>query len=164
VTFERVSEALSAFQRTLVSYNSKFDRYAAGDFTALNASEKNGLMLFRSLHTRCFECHTFPTFSDGSFRVVGVRGEGEPDKGRGGAMPNGAADHSFKVPSLRNVALTAPYMHNGSLATLEEVVKFYSEGGGRREADPVPDIDDKVKKFDMTPQENRSIWWRSWRR
>jgi cytochrome c peroxidase len=156
VTFERVSEALSAFQRTLVSYNSKFDRYAAGDFTALNASEKNGLMLFRSLHTRCFECHTFPTFSDGSFRVIGVRGEGEPDKGRGGAM-SGAADHSFRVPSLRNVALTAPYMHNGSLATLEDVVTFYSEGGGRREADPVPDIDGKVKKFDLTPQEKLDL-------
>jgi cytochrome c peroxidase len=152
VTFERVTAALAAFERTLVTYRSKFDRYAAGDFTALNASEKNGLKLFRSLHTRCFECHTFPTFTDGSFRVVGVRSEGEPDRGRGGAMPK-AADHSFRVPSLRNVALTAPYMHNGSLATLEEVVKFYSEGGGRREADPVPGIDDKVRKFDMTAEE-----------
>lgn len=152
VTFQNAVAALTSFERTLVSFNSKFDRYAAGDFSALNASEKNGLKLFRSLETRCFECHSFPTFSDGSFRVLGVPDEGEADLGRGAAADR-SADRSFKVPSLRNVELTAPYMHNGSLATLEEVVTFYSEGGGRREAHPAPGIDDKIQKFELTPQE-----------
>ncbi len=156
VTFENVIRALTSFERTLVSFESKFDRYAAGDFSALDASEKNGLKLFRSLETRCFECHSFPTFSDGSFRVIGVPDEGEPDLGRG-ATAERAADHSFRVPSLRNVELTAPYMHNGSLPTLEEVVKFYSEGGGRREASPVPMIDDKIQKFDITPEESADL-------
>lgn len=152
VTLDHAVQAITSFERTLLSFNSRFDRYAAGDFTALNDSEKNGLKLFRSLHTRCFECHSFPTFSDGSFRVVGVPDEGGRDLGRGGVMDH-SADASFRVPSLRNVELTAPYMHNGSLATLEDVVTFYSEGGGRREANPVPGIDDKIQKFDLSPQE-----------
>lgn len=156
VTFENAVAALTSFERTLITFNSKFDRYAAGDFSALDASEKNGLKLFRSLETRCFECHSFPTFSDGSFRVLGVPDEGEPDLGRGGAADR-STDRSFKVPTLRNVELTAPYMHNGSLATLEEVVTFYAEGGGRREANPAPMIDDKIQKFDLTPEETDDL-------
>lgn len=156
VTYDRARQALASFERTLLSFDSKFDRYAAGDFSALNASEKNGLKLFRSLNTRCFECHSFPTFSDGSFRILGVPDEGDADLGRGGVLPH-AADASFRVPSLRNVELSAPYMHNGSLATLEDVIKFYAEGGGRREAKPVAFIDDKVRKFDITPEETADL-------
>lgn len=156
VTLDHTVQALAGFERTLLSFNSRFDRYAAGDFTALNESEKNGLKLFRSLHTRCFECHSFPTFSDSSFRVLGVPDSGRPDLGRGGVMER-SADASFRVPSLRNVELTAPYMHNGSLPTLEEVVKFYSEGGGRREAEPIPGIDDKIQTFDLSPEESADL-------
>src|SRR5207247_5087244 len=72
VTFGNVTKAIASFERTILSFNSKFDRYAAGDSYALKDSEKRGLQLFRSLKTRCFECHAIPNFSDGSFRVNGV--------------------------------------------------------------------------------------------
>src|SRR6185295_9667983 len=72
VTFESVTRALAAFERTLVSDRSRFDRYRAGDSAALTAPERRGLTLFRSLKTRCFECHGFPTFANPDFKVVGV--------------------------------------------------------------------------------------------
>ncbi|NJN45092.1 MAG: cytochrome C peroxidase [Anaerolineae bacterium] len=109
ITPERVNEALAAFERTLTSQDSPFDHYAAGEFNALSPAQRRGLNLFRSAATRCFECHSAPTFSTDTLRVIGV-----PD----GDMSSDA----FKVPSLRNVALSAPYMHNGLFATLDEVV------------------------------------------
>ncbi len=152
VTFENCCRAIAAFERTLLSFNSKFDRYAAGDTTALNEQERNGMKLFRSLKTRCFECHNFPTFADDSFRVIGVPDNGPHDVGRAG-VPGEGPDGAFKTTSLRNIELTAPYMHNGAFATLEEVIKFYAKGGGRGEPNPIEGIDDKIGKFDVTDAE-----------
>ncbi len=152
VTFRHVTLAIAAFERTLLSFNSKYDRYAAGDSGALNEQEKRGLALFRSLKTRCFECHTLPNFSDGSFRVIGVPDEAEHDPGRA-KVPGQGPDGAFKIPTLRNVALTAPYMHTGRFKTLEEVIDFYSKGGGRQFEKQIPGIDDKIGKFDITPAE-----------
>lgn len=160
VTIHNVAAALATFQRTLISINSKFDRYATGDFAAFNESEKRGLMLFRSLHTRCFECHNFPNFSDETFRVLGVpedaRDLASMDRGRGAVAETGP-EFGFKVPTLRNVALTAPYMHNGSLATLREVIDFYSDAGGRKEEVAVPLIDEKIHTIDLTDQESEDL-------
>ncbi|MEX2015628.1 MAG: cytochrome c peroxidase, partial [Candidatus Hydrogenedentales bacterium] len=151
VTYENVLKAIGAFERTLLSFNSRFDRYTQGDADALTDEEKRGLALFRSVKTRCFECHHMPTFADEAFRVIGVPNS-RHDPGRAG-VPGQGPDGGFKVPTLRNVALTAPYMHNGAFETLEEVIQFYADGAGRVEANPVPGIDDKIHKFPMTDWE-----------
>jgi cytochrome c peroxidase len=161
ITFKNVTYAIAAFQRTLVSFNSRFDRYAAGDGSALSPQEKRGLKLFLSPKTRCNECHGIPVFADRNFKVIGVPNpkDGPADvakpeaaRGRGGG-PNGA----FKIPTLRNIALTAPYMHNGVFETLEEVLDFYAGGGGRGLGLDVPLQDDKIRKFTLTPQEKADM-------
>ncbi|MGB1250565.1 MAG: parallel beta-helix domain-containing protein [Candidatus Promineifilaceae bacterium] len=144
---ENVTDALAAFQRTIVSNNSAFDKYANGEFEALTSSQRRGLELFRSGATRCFECHTAPTFAQDTFRIIGVDSN---DLGRAGVTDDGIAG-SFKVPTLRNIALTAPYMHDGSFETLEEVVQFYADGGGRQHGKE--NIDPFVAGFEMSKQE-----------
>ena len=137
-----IYEALAAFERTLTSHDSPFDHYAAGEFDALSPAQRRGLNLFRSAATRCFECHAAPLFSTDNLRVVGV--------------PDGdATSQAFKVPSLRNVALSAPYMHNGMFATLEEVVEFYAKGGGN--AHGAEGVDPFVLGFDFTGQEKADL-------
>ncbi len=146
VTLERISAALAAFQRTMISDDSPFDRYAAGDLGALSPSQRRGLALFRSAATRCFECHAAPTFASDTLRIIGVPGsEDDPGAGHG----------DFKVPGLRNVALTAPYMHNGAFATLEEVIDFYAQGGGRSRG--VENVDPFVLGFDLSEQEKADL-------
>ncbi len=157
VTFRNITMAIAAFERTILSFNSKFDRYAAGDFAAMNEQEKRGMNLFRSLKTRCFECHSMPYFSDNTFRIIGVpEDDGTYNMGRA-KVPEQGPFGAFKVPTLRNIALNAPYMHNGKFATLEEVIKFYAEGGGRREKVQIENIDDKISKFDITPEETADL-------
>ena len=151
VTTDNMARALAAFQRTLLSQNSQFDRYAAGNFDALTPQQRRGLALFRSGATRCFECHSAPTFASDTFRVVGVPSD---DPGRAGVTPDGQQG-AFKVPTLRNIALTAPYMHNGSLATLEDVVNFYADGGGH--AFGVDNVDVFVNGFDLNDQERSDL-------
>ncbi len=151
ITFDNVERALAAFQRSLITDNSPFDQYAAGDFNALTPSQRRGLALFRSGATRCFECHAAPTFATDTFRVVGVESD---DPGRA-AIANDGDFGAFKVPTLRNIALTAPYMHNGSMTTLEEVLDFYAEGGGR--AHGQENIDVFVQGFEMSDQEKADL-------
>jgi cytochrome c peroxidase len=152
VTFANVCKAVAAFERTLLTFNSRFDRYAAGDLASLNDQERSGMKLFRSLKTRCFECHNFPTFADDTFRVIGVPDHGPHDRGRAN-LPGEGPDGAFRTPTLRNIALSAPYMHNGAFDTLEEVIKFYAKGAGRGEPNPPQGIDDKIGKFDITDAE-----------
>jgi parallel beta-helix repeat protein len=151
VTFQNVERALAAFERTLITDDSPFDRYAAGDFDALTPQQRRGLALFRSGATRCFECHTPPTFASDTFRVIGVDSD---DPGRASIAEDGEPG-AFKVPTLRNVALSAPYMHDGSLATLEEVVDFYADGGGRSRS--VDNVDVFVQGFELTQQEREDL-------
>ena len=158
LTFQNLTYAIAAFERTIISQNSRFDRYARDDQTALNSSEQRGLNIFRSLKTRCFECHNFPTFANPDFKVVGVPGipNTDPDLGRGeidGKAYNGA----FKVPTLRNIALTAPYMHNGVFQTLGEVIDFYAQGGGRGQGLDIPNMDDKIRKFKLSSSEKSDL-------
>lgn len=151
LTLANMDRALAAFQRTLISDDSPFDRYAAGDFDALTPPQRRGLALFRSGATRCFECHTAPTFAGDTFRVIGVAGD---DPGRAAVSDDGSPG-AFKIPTLRNVALTAPYMHNGSLPTLEAVVEFYAEGGGRVHG--AENVDVFVSGFTLTEQERADL-------
>lgn len=156
ITVENVVRAIASFERTLLSMDSPFDRYAAGEQGALSASQQRGLDLFRSAATRCFECHAAPTFANESFRVVGVPDfPGLPhDPGRAGAVGDGV-DGAFSVPSLRNVALSAPYMHNGIFSSLEEVIDFYAQGGGR--VDGVENVDPFVRGFELSEQEREDL-------
>lgn len=151
VTADNTARALAAFQRTLISDDAPFDRYAAGDFDALTTQQRRGLALFRSGALRCFECHGAPTFASDTFRVIGVDSE---DPGRAGVVPDGLFG-AFKVPTLRNIALSAPYMHDGSMATLEEVVRFYEGGGGR--ARGVQSVDVFVNPFELSDQDRADL-------
>jgi cytochrome c peroxidase len=159
LTFDHATKAISAFERTLVSDASPFDRYRMGEPDALTAAERRGLTLFRSLKTRCFECHGFPTFANPDFKVIGVPdlpGQ-EPDLGRAEAGAGKPYERAFKVPTLRNVALTAPYMHNGRFKTLEEVLAFYAKGGGRGEGLDIKNLDDKIRVFSLSTGEQQDL-------
>jgi parallel beta-helix repeat protein len=155
VTIENAQSAIAAFERTLISNNSPFDKYAAGQFEALTAQQRRGLNLFRSAATRCFECHAAPTFSNDNFSVTGVPDlPGQPhDSGRAAVASDGK-DGAFKSPTLRNIALTAPYMHNGVFSTLEEVIDFYAKGGGK---DAGVDVDRHIGPIELSAQEKEDL-------
>jgi cytochrome c peroxidase len=154
LSLANLARALAAFERTLVSRDSRFDRFARGDRSALTARERNGLTLFRSLATRCFECHRLPTFDAPLAASVGVP---SPDPGVGGINGLAAQRGFFGVPSLRNAALTAPYMHDGSLATLEDVVAFYRAGGGLSRGVPAARLHEFVRPIEMTDDEAEDL-------
>lgn len=132
IGLEQIYTALAAFQTSLISLNSRYDQYAHGFHGALNDKEIEGMNIFRSFVARCAECHTPPLFTNQQLAVLGTP---EPD---GKALDPGAQTPyndptlrgAFKVPSLRNVAKTAPYMHSGRFGTLRETVEFYTKGRG----------------------------------
>ncbi|HJQ37114.1 MAG TPA: cytochrome c peroxidase [Thermoanaerobaculia bacterium] len=128
-TRQRVSQALDAYVRSLTTPNSPFDQYAAGDRNALTDAQKRGLMLFVG-KADCTMCHRGPNFEDDQFHALGVKGE---DPGRFKVTGVEADRFAFKTPTIRNVELTAPYMHDGSLPTLRAVVDFYDAGGGAQQ-------------------------------
>jgi cytochrome c peroxidase len=158
LTFENVTYAIAAFERTITANNTRFDKYSRGDHLALSKSERRGLNLFRSLKTRCFECHNFPTFNNPDFKAIGVpqAKNSKPDLGRFEIAGKGY-ENAFKVPTLRNIALTAPYMHNGIFETLDEVVDFYAGGGGRAHGFKDSQLDDKIRKFDLSQEERKDL-------
>lgn len=119
-----VAKALAAYQRTLLAIDSPFDRFLRGDKDALTPAAKKGLELFQG-DAGCIECHHGPLLSDGKFYRLGIGGE---DKGRSEISGDSADRYRFRTPSLRNIAETAPYMHDGSLRSLDEVVTFYYRG------------------------------------
>jgi len=158
VTFENVTFAIAAFERTITANNTRFDQYSRGNHLALSKSERRGLNLFRSLKTRCFECHNFPTFNNPDFKAIGVPNleNNEPDLGRAEIVGKGY-ENAFKVPTLRNIALTAPYMHNGIFNTLDEVVDFYAGGGGRSHGFKGSQLADTIRKFDLSHEERKDL-------
>ena len=131
-----VARALAAYVRTIRSGDAPYDRFVAGDTAALSTEQQRGLEIFRT-RARCATCHREPFFTDESFWNTGVAllmDEGAPagtfkDDGRFVISGSERDRGSFKTPTLREVARTAPYMHDGSLATLEAVVEFYDKGG-----------------------------------
>ena len=156
-----VAKALAQYQRTLLSKNdSRYDRAERGEIT-LTESEKRGKAIFfdesETLpNGECAHCHLPPLFTDQTFmnnglEVVGALEE-YTDKGRGGVTGQRYDLGRFKVPSLRNVALTAPYMHNGSLKNLEEVVSHYNSGGHFAE-----NVDPKIRKLHLTDRDQQDL-------
>lgn len=145
-TWSRITLALASFTRSLISSHSDFDRYTAGDTTALSPAAKRGLRLFMSERLECHHCHTGFNFSASTYWQTASVVEkpffntGLYNLNGAGAYPsNNTGVHSittkptdmgkFRPPTLRNIALTAPYMHDGSVATLEEVIRLYERGG-----------------------------------
>ena len=131
-TLDMLYTAIAAFQTTLISLNSRYDRYAHGYHDALTDDEKAGMNVFRSFVARCAECHTPPLFTNQQIAVIGVRDPDDVpfDTGAESVAGNPGLRGGFKVPSLRNVAKTAPYMHSGAFAELRDAVEFYTLGRG----------------------------------
>jgi len=132
ILLKEITKTIAAFRSTLVSLNSKYDQYAHGYDQALNKNEIEGLNIFRSFVARCAECHTPPLFTNQQFAVIGTpEPEGLPlDPGAEIPFDDKSLRGAFKVPSLRNIALSAPYMHSGRFKTLRETVQFYTDGRG----------------------------------
>jgi cytochrome c peroxidase len=128
VSARNIARALAAYERTLVSPPTRFDAWIAGNADALTEAEVNGFRVYAG-KGRCIACHSGFAFTDHNFYDVALPGT---DKGRGKEINLAAADYAFKTPTLRELAWTAPYMHDGSLATLEDVVRHYEKGGVAR--------------------------------
>jgi cytochrome c peroxidase len=166
ITYEMVAKAIASFERTVVSGNSPFDRYMyGGDKKALSASARRGLEVFRNPEKGdCAVCHTieeeYALFTDNKFHNLGVgvklgiNGETTlTDLGRYKVTNVESDKGAFKTPSLRNIALTAPYMHDGSHKTLKEVIDFYIGGGNSN-----PYRDKEIHPLDfLTGQERADL-------
>ena len=153
VTFERVAQAIASFERTLLAGNSPFDRYLAGEVAALPDAAIRGWELFRG-KAACSECHEFtltrPFFSDFEYYNTGTAwSDGSwSDLGRFVVTKAREDKGAFRTPTLRNVAVTPPYMHDGRFETLEEVVEFYRQGGNEN-----PNLDAKMRSLELTDAE-----------
>jgi len=150
ITLETIVTAIAAFERTVVSGTAPFDRWASGDARALSASAKRGFALFASTRTNCASCHSGWRFTDDGFHDIGLP---DADIGRAAIMPDiPVLEHAFKTPTLRNIAERAPYMHDGSLPTLEAVLDHYSHGFvSRRSLSP------EITPLKLTPQEKTDL-------
>jgi cytochrome c peroxidase len=148
-----ISDALASYVRTIRSTDSRYDRYQRGDATALNDLERAGLEVFRG-RGRCAGCHAGPDLTDSRFHNTGVAWSGGrfTDEGRFTITLNPRDHGAFKTPTLREVSRTAPYMHDGSLATLEAVVDFYDRGGHRN-----PYIDPRVRRIGLSSGERSAL-------
>ena len=119
-----LAKAIATYERTFVSPETRFDRWIAGDEHALTPREVAGFKLFTG-KAGCIKCHSGFAFTDHAFYDIGLPGE---DRGRGAVLRLAAAEHAFKTPGLREIARSAPYMHDGSLATLDDVLRHYASG------------------------------------
>ena len=159
ITFDNVVKAVAAFERGLTANNAPFDRFVNGDLNALTAAQRRGFNLFRSGRTRCFECHGLPTFANPDFKIIGVPelNAADPDYGRFEITKGEGNKYAFKVPTLRNVVLNSPYMHNGRFKTLEEVIDFYAGGGGPGAGFTEPKVDDKIHSYQISSREKEDL-------
>jgi len=145
VTFENLVKAIAAFERTLIYGNSPFDRYVfGGDHTAISEQAKRGMRLFYSPRAACSACHSGLNFA-GNWR------DAQGETGKAGFADNGAADRPMRVPTLRNIALTAPYMHDGKLPTLDSVLDHYAKAAQQRIGDT------RLRSFDLSADERKDV-------
>ncbi|MCC3407464.1 MAG: di-heme enzyme [Microcoleus sp. PH2017_10_PVI_O_A] len=182
INISNLAKAIASFERTLISLSSPYDRYRySGDYSAISASAKRGEELFNSERLECFHCHGGLNFSDSimhdrlAFKEIAFHNTGLYNiDGKGAYPPNNTGVYEitnepsdmgkFKAPTLRNIALTAPYMHDGSIKTLEEVIGHYKAGGrtikkgelaGRGSENPLKS--NFVSGFKLTVQEQRDL-------
>lgn len=147
-----VARAIASFERTVLSTESPFDRWRKGDEKAINASAKHGFELFTG-KANCAICHQGFNFTDNGFHNIGVKDPGStPDVGRFAQRKVKSMQGAFKTPTLRDVALTAPYMRNGAYLTLTEVVEHYNRGG-----DVKDNLDINMVPLNLTHEECQDI-------
>ncbi|PJD97185.1 MAG: cytochrome-c peroxidase [Parachlamydia sp.] len=128
ISINDIAQAIATFERTILSGNSPYDRYVAGDDSALTEEQLRGMKLFKKVE--CANCHWGFNFNDERFMNIGIGMDAaEPDLGRYAITHDDKDWGAFKVPTLRDVEHSAPYMHDGSLATLEDVIEYYNKGG-----------------------------------
>jgi len=142
---DEISRALASFVRSLLSGDSPFDHYIYGDRAALSAEQQTGLQLFRG-KGNCVACHVGPNFTDERLHNTGVAWHD------GKSIDPGAGRDNFKTPTLREVSRTAPYMHDGSLASLEDVVEYYNRGGNVN-----PQLDSELHLLHLSADERRNL-------
>jgi cytochrome c peroxidase len=149
VTINTIGKAIAAFERTLVSGQAPFDRWIAGDERAISEEAQRGFILFNT-SAGCSTCHAGWRFTDDGFHDIGV---GRDDEGRAGVMPGiEQLRFAFKTPTLRNVDQRAPYMHDGSLRTVEDVIDFYA-------ARPVdrPSLSPDLRRIELSAQDRADL-------
>lgn len=168
VTPTRVKAALATFVRSLAPLNAPFDREVRGEVNAMSVDARRGFSVFMG-KARCGTCHFAPTFGGVvpprfdrvDYEVLGVPSPSaqrlDADRGRGAVTNNRLLEHGFRTPSLRNVAETAPYMHNGSLRTLESVIDFYNAGGGVGRGFSVPNQTLPADSLHLTARERELL-------
>ncbi|SNR79508.1 cytochrome c peroxidase [Methylobacillus rhizosphaerae] len=146
ITPKRVTQALASFQRTLVSKTAPFDRWVAGDENAISENAKRGFALFEG-KANCVSCHKSWRFTEDAFHDIGLE---SLDPGRGAKVPSQLVlmQHAFKTPSLRDLPKNGPFMHDGSMHSLEEVIKHYEQGGVQRES-----LSQEMKPFELSDVE-----------
>ena len=150
-----VSQSLASYVRSILSGDAPYDRFVNGDRSALSAVEQAGLQIFRG-RGNCTACHVGPNFSDERLHDTGVAWSPSTsqftDEGRATVTRRLEDLGAFKTPTLREVARTAPYMHDGSLATLEEVIEYYDRGGNQN-----PGLDPEIRPLRLTVVEKQSL-------
>lgn len=149
ITGDRIAMAIATYERTVVSGEAAFDRWIKGDEGAISASAQRGFRLFNK-KARCASCHSGWRFTDDSFHDIGLA---DMDLGRGSELPGIVKmQHAFKTPGLRNIDRRGPYMHDGSISSLELVVEHYDEGGIQR-----PSLSEDMKPLRLTAREKRDL-------
>ena len=153
ITVDQVADAIAAFERTVVTTDSKFDRYARGDHQALTPLERRGLEVFNG-KGHCTSCHWGPYFSDGRFHNLGVPAKDpkNPDRGRYDVTKDPRDMGAFKTPTVRDAARRPPYLHDGSEKTLESLIDFYDRGGGKD-----PNLDPLMVPLGLTKNEKSAL-------
>jgi cytochrome c peroxidase len=147
----RVTMAIACFERTLVSGNSPFDRYRSGDRGALASEQVRGMSVF--FDKSCDRCHQGATFTNNAYANEGIGADkSDPDVGRYAVTHDARDWGAFKIPTLREVEHTAPYMHDGSLATLQDVVEFYDKGGIRNK-----NLDANIRPLHLSDEQKRDL-------
>lgn len=127
---ENVADAIASFEETLESSETPFDRYMSGDESAISESAKRGRELFLGDKAKCFDCHFGPDFTGDEFRNIGLfNGKEDKDAGRYNVTKDSADLGKFKVPGLRNIGVTGPYMHDGRFKTIDAVIAYYNNPG-----------------------------------
>lgn len=151
ISIEDIAKAIATFERTLLSGNSPYDRYQAGDKTAMTKQQIRGLEIFKK--ASCANCHRGFNFSDDRFHNIGIGMDAaEPDTGRYAVTHKESDWGAFKVPTLREVEHTAPYMHDGSLKTLEEVIDYYDKGGIKNK-----NLHGLMRPLNMTTEQKQAL-------
>jgi cytochrome c peroxidase len=150
---EALQQALASYVRSIVSGDAPYDRYVAGQSDALTPAQRRGLELFRG-KGNCSVCHLGPNLTDEEFHNTGVGWKDGASEDPGRAKVTSAASDSgaFKTPTLREIASTGPYMHDGSLATLNDVIEFYDKGG-----EPNPRRSREIQRLDFSEQEKADL-------